>query len=263
MKKIILIIILLFGYLSLQGQSVGITDDNTFSPIYLLHIKPSPLYATDLMSVQNNGGTTYFHIKLNGNVGIGTNNPQQKLDIVGNLQFSGSIMPNGDAGINRKVLTSTGPGTVPIWTNPTGMLYDNTYTCSSTASVTATAVNTLVPGLTKTITTTANSLLYIYTDGGVQTTCATTGRGTLIDMTILNNGAWLPQGGFKRIDVQNPSNYIGGFQYWSMGAYVFLPAGTYTITVNTRLSGGCNSAVVGGDNSSVLEGILVIQVIYQ
>jgi hypothetical protein len=54
-----------------------------------------------------------------GNVGIATMNPQERLDIIGNLRFSQALMPNGVAGSAGEVLTSQGPGVAPVW-SPAG-----------------------------------------------------------------------------------------------------------------------------------------------
>jgi hypothetical protein len=51
------------------------------------------------------------------NVGIGVAAPQQKLYVAGNIKLSGALMPNGTAGIAGQVLTSTGAGTAPLWSN--------------------------------------------------------------------------------------------------------------------------------------------------
>ncbi len=50
------------------------------------------------------------------NVGIGTTTPSQKLDVAGNIQFSGALMPGGNAGAPGQVLVSQGAGTAPTWT---------------------------------------------------------------------------------------------------------------------------------------------------
>jgi hypothetical protein len=44
------------------------------------------------------------------NVGIGTSNPTQKLDVAGNVNISGTLMANNSAGTSGQVLTSTGSG---------------------------------------------------------------------------------------------------------------------------------------------------------
>lgn len=53
------------------------------------------------------------------NVGIGTTSPTQRLDVVGNVKFSGALMPNNTAGTAGQVLTSAGPGAAPTW-SPAG-----------------------------------------------------------------------------------------------------------------------------------------------
>jgi hypothetical protein len=53
--------------------------------------------------------------RLNGNVGIGTANPSQKLEVNGNLRTTGFIMPTGAA--SGRVLTSNASGTA-TWSNP-------------------------------------------------------------------------------------------------------------------------------------------------
>ncbi len=50
------------------------------------------------------------------NVGIGITTPTQKLDVVGNVQFSNALMPAGNAGTAGQVLTSSGAGVAPTWT---------------------------------------------------------------------------------------------------------------------------------------------------
>ena len=51
----------------------------------------------------------------NNRVGIGTNNPDQALDVNGNIEFSGELMPGGIAGSAGQVLISGGGGVTPVW----------------------------------------------------------------------------------------------------------------------------------------------------
>lgn len=52
---------------------------------------------------------------LTGNVGISNNAPTEKLDITGNLKFSGALMPNNNAGATGYILQSAGAGAPPVW----------------------------------------------------------------------------------------------------------------------------------------------------
>ncbi len=58
-----------------------------------------------------------MRITYGGNVGIANTNPTEKLDITGNLKFSGALMPNNTAGTAGQVLTSAGAGAAPTWAN--------------------------------------------------------------------------------------------------------------------------------------------------
>lgn len=98
MKRIFALLCCALICVNLYGQNIGISDDASFNPSFMFHLKPSALYSNDLFSVQNNSGTPFFHIKLNGNVGIGTLNPTEKLDLIGNFKFSGALMPNNLSG---------------------------------------------------------------------------------------------------------------------------------------------------------------------
>jgi hypothetical protein len=59
---------------------------------------------------------------LNGNIGIGGIIPSQKLDVLGNLKFSGALMPNNLAGTTGDILTSAGAGVAPTWNSKSTLL---------------------------------------------------------------------------------------------------------------------------------------------
>jgi plastocyanin len=54
----------------------------------------------------------------NGNVGINNTAPSEKLDVAGNIKFSGVLKPNNLAGTAGQVLTSQGASTAPTWVTP-------------------------------------------------------------------------------------------------------------------------------------------------
>ena len=45
--------------------------------------------------------------------------PTEKLDVTGNVRFSGALMPNNLAGTAGDVLQSNGAGAAPTWVAPT------------------------------------------------------------------------------------------------------------------------------------------------
>jgi hypothetical protein len=63
------------------------------------------------------GSSIYY---TNGNVGIGTTNPNYKLHVAGTSNFTNAIYANGSVGLSGQVLTSTGPGSAPTWTTVSG-----------------------------------------------------------------------------------------------------------------------------------------------
>ena len=95
---------------------------NWYSSAWKLRTERSSGDITDLSFWRTAGGTTTEQMRLTagGNLGIGIN-PSQKLDVAGNVKFSGALMPNNLAGTSGQVLTSTGANTVPTWTTPAGV----------------------------------------------------------------------------------------------------------------------------------------------
>lgn len=60
-------------------------------------------------------GAERVRINHNGNVGIGTEAPTQRLHVEGNIRLQGALMPNNQAGASRRLLQSNGANTAPTW----------------------------------------------------------------------------------------------------------------------------------------------------
>ena len=110
-----LLIALAVGVPTVAGvaQEVGI---GTTTPTAILHVEASPSYPQPLFKVLTQGAVTPYLVVLpNGNVGVGIVNPSEVLDVAGNVQFGGALMPGGSAGTAGQVLVSQGPGVPPQW----------------------------------------------------------------------------------------------------------------------------------------------------
>jgi hypothetical protein len=76
---------------------------------------------------------------LNGNVGIGgIATPTEKLDVNGNLKFSGALMPNNLPGTTGDILTSSGAGIAPTWNSTTSLLSNEWHTTGNTGTTAGT-----------------------------------------------------------------------------------------------------------------------------
>jgi len=95
-----------------------------------------------------------MRVDQNGFVGINTTVPSERLDVAGNVKFTGSLMPNNLPGSIGQVLTITGAGNSPVWNSFTASNTPNIYTTDGTVAANRTVAqgaNTLA--FTSTATT--------------------------------------------------------------------------------------------------------------
>ncbi len=105
--------------ISVFAQAIGI---GTTMPTAMLHIEAASGYTQPLLKVGMQGsGTSYLIVLPNGNMGISVMNPTEALDVAGNIQFSGALMPGGNAGNSGQILVSQGSGVAPQWQDPTSI----------------------------------------------------------------------------------------------------------------------------------------------
>ncbi len=110
--RCVLMILGIFCF-STIAQNVGI---GTNTPAARLHVEIPNGYTNTVLRVDQSGSSTPFLIiQPNGKIGIGLANPSEALDISGNIRFTGSLMPAGNAGTPGQVLISQGPGVPPQW----------------------------------------------------------------------------------------------------------------------------------------------------
>jgi hypothetical protein len=145
---------------------------------------------TEFLGTTNNkplifrtNNTETMRLTETGNLGIGTNNPAEKLDVAGNVRFTGALMPNGSAGTTGQVLVSQGAGNPPQWSTITsGGETDPVYsgwinaTGSTTNQILRYNGNKYVPTSTGNLSTTTTGVTI--TNGSN----AVIGSGTTIDI---------------------------------------------------------------------------------
>jgi hypothetical protein len=106
------------------------------------------------------------------NVGIGVASPGQRLDVDGNVQFSGALMPGGISGNTGEVLISQGANTPPVWSkiNSSSNLTTAYYAAGSTDVYITAKLNpngyTLLPQMSITFIPSHNKAVVHFTATG-------------------------------------------------------------------------------------------------
>lgn len=127
---------------------------------------------------------------------------------------------------------------------------------------TSTSLYTLIPGLTQTINVPANCKVIVSTDGGVQSTGATSTSYSVLDIGIFVDGNVSTSGGQRRIAIANTASLAQLIQNWSIERTYTLTAGTHTFEVKA-VSGAAGSAAANVSSSSApqLQGVLRVAII--
>jgi len=124
----------------------------------------------------------------NGNIGIGQSLPTERLDVIGNIQFSGALMPNNLSGALGTVLISQGAGLAPVWVS-TSTLSGTTTNVVSFATTTGIFTST-VNGVVSTTTIPSSSGAWLLT-GNTGTNANINFLGTTdnVDLVFKTNNA--------------------------------------------------------------------------
>lgn len=125
-------------------------------------------------------GNNVERMTINSGVGIGTTTPTQPLDVVGNVKFSGALMPNNTAGTTGQILTSAGAGTAPTWTTPATV--NTLYTANGTL-----AGNRVVTQGANTLSFTGSAVNAFSVDGTTMSVDASNNRVGIGTATPLTN----------------------------------------------------------------------------
>lgn len=187
----------------------------------------------------------------------GNTGPQGPIGNTGPQGPIGNTGPQGPIG-------NTGPAGP---TGPAGTTGQDVYEAVGTGQLvvtTATTLYTLIPGLTQTITVPANCKVIVSTDGGVQSTGATSTSFSVLDIGIFVDGIVSASGGQRRLAIANTAALAQLIQNWSMERSYTLSAGSHTFEVKA-VSGAPGSAAANVSSASApqLQGVLRVTLIKQ
>jgi hypothetical protein len=115
-----------------------------------------------------------------------------------------------------------------------------------------------VPGLSRTVSVPAGSVVYVATDGGILNDTGVNARST-VDVAIALDGNFLDNAGYERLTVHGVN---APFAYWHMSQVLVPGPGSHTIKVVAQLVAGIPLVTVSGDANSVLQGELSVIVVH-
>jgi hypothetical protein len=146
---------------------------------------------------------------------------------------------------------------------PTGQDATSVYGTSS-VSVSATTGPTLVPGLVQTMLVPSDSVVYIATDGGLQTNSLSTTGFSIVDIFVTIDGQRASHALYRRIMCANTGGIVNVICGWSLSGALSLSQGTHTISVQAAgpsFTTDMATATVGGGTNTVLQGALTVIVL--
>lgn len=194
----------------------------------------------------------------NANVGIGTASPAEKLDVAGSIKFSGALKPDGNGGNQGQVLMSNGANVPPVWGS--ALTRNNMFFDYSTGGAITSNAFQNIPGMLRTLQLKAGDRVAIYATGGA---AANGTVYTSAEVGVSVNNQDLLNGGYTKVSLDYAGSRFVPNAVWTVVGHYDVPTdGTYVFAIRTRQSSPSNgTATVGGDNSTVLQGTMVLQVL--
>lgn len=178
-------------------------------------------------------------------------------DSCGTAGPQGPAGPAGPAG-------PTGPAGATGAAGTTGQSITEVYGTGQVSVGAATTTAVLIPGLTTTVTVPANAVVSVHTDGGIQSTGATSSTFSVVDVILYVDGVATTTGGQRRVAIANTSSLAQLIGNWSMDHTYTLSPGAHTFEVKA-VGGvaGSSSANVSSGSAPQLRGVLSVEILKQ
>ncbi len=134
-----------------------------------------------------------------------------------------------------------------------------TYNYSSSSLTTTSGSMVIIPGMTRTLSLQAGDIIYLHAHGGVMAAGVNYAN---VEIGIRVNGVDLPNGGYTKVSVDFGTWSNQAFANWAVSGHYPVPStGSYTFAVFAGRYGGDGEAILGGDNTTVTQGSLRIEVV--
>jgi len=198
-------------------------------------------------------------VYITNNLGIASAAPTEKLDVTGNIRFSGALMPGNDPGTSGKVLKSNGAAVAPTWIS--AVTPDNIYTVESTAALEITSSTfTVIPGESITVNgLNPGDRVLIWFGGNMYMDGA---DYNIVDVALHINGTMAVVGGFVRTAIDWDYAELSWQNYSAIARYNVTVAGDYTFDVRARATLGVSESIfIGGDATQAAESVLQVFVL--
>ncbi len=134
-----------------------------------------------------------------------------------------------------------------------------TYNYSNASLTTTSGSMVVIPGMTRTLTLKAGDILYLHAHGGVMAAGLNYAN---VEIGIRVNTLDLPNGGYTKVSVDYTTFSYMSFANWAVSGHYPVPTdGSYTVAVYAGRYGGDGEAILGGDNTTVTQGSLRIEIV--
>ena len=172
------------------------------------------------------------------------------------------VTVNGTPVTPRQAINAAPVAQYALTGSTSGQDVSEVYGTSPLVVTTATTTYTLIPGLTATINVPDNAVVHVHTDGGAQSTGASSSTYSVADIGLFVDEVVTNSGGQRRLAIANTAALAQLIGNWSIDHTYTLPPGNHTFEVKAVSgAGGSSTLNVSSGSAPQLQGVLTVMII--